>query len=164
MSENYMNITLRPAVPEDATQISNVFLTSRKTFLTYAPSAHPDEGVLNYIKYLVSKGDLTVALVGEKISGFLAVSKHEEFGDIDQLYLNPDAVGIGIGSQLVDYAKAILGSPIRLYTFQQNTGARRFYECHGFVAIQFTDGSTNEERCPDVLYEWKAAEAHSNES
>ena len=41
---------------------------------------------------------------------------------------------------------------MRLYAFQQNEAARRFYERHGFVAIAFGDGSTNEERCPDVLY------------
>ena len=163
-SGEYMNITLRPAVSEDALQIAEVFLTSRKVFLTYALSAHPDEGVRNYIKYLVSNSDVTVALVDEKISGFLAIAKHEKFGEIDQLYLHPNAVGFGIGSRLITHAKRILGSPIRLYTFQQNTGARRFYERHGFVAIQLTDGSTNEERCPDVLYEWNAEEAHLNES
>ena len=43
--------------------------------------------------------------------------------------------------------------PIRLYTFQANLGARRFYERHGFSAIEFTDGEGNRERCPDVLYE-----------
>jgi hypothetical protein len=46
-----------------------------------------------------------------------------------------------------------LAPPIRLYTFQANAGARRFYERHGFVPIEFTDGQANEERCPDVLYE-----------
>ncbi len=46
--------------------------------------------------------------------------------------------------------------PIRLYTFQANLGARRFYSRHGFVAIEFGDGRANEERCPDVLYELTA--------
>ena len=40
-----------------------------------------------------------------------------------------------------------------VYTFQANAGARRFYERHGFVPVEFTDGQANEERCPDVLYE-----------
>ncbi|MGE3511045.1 MAG: histone acetyltransferase, partial [Vicinamibacterales bacterium] len=31
---------------------------------------------------------------------------------------------------------------------------RVFYERHGFVAVAFGDGSGNEERCPDILYEW----------
>jgi ribosomal protein S18 acetylase RimI-like enzyme len=42
---------------------------------------------------------------------------------------------------------------VRLYTFQENTGARRFYERHGFKAVKLTDGHDNEENCPDVLYE-----------
>ena len=46
-----------------------------------------------------------------------------------------------------------LRDPIRLYTFQTNAGARRFYERYGFRAIRFTDGRANEEHCPDVLYE-----------
>ncbi len=45
-----------------------------------------------------------------------------------------------------------LPRPIRLYCFHANTGARAFYERHGFKAVAFSDGSTNEERCPDVLY------------
>jgi hypothetical protein len=32
-------------------------------------------------------------------------------------------------------------------------GARRFYERYGFVPIEWSDGSRNEERCPDILYE-----------
>ncbi len=43
---------------------------------------------------------------------------------------------------------------LQLWTFQKNTSARRFYEARGFVVIEETDGSTNEEREPDVLYRW----------
>ena len=57
---------------------------------------------------------------------------------------------------LLAHAMRTLELPIRLYTFQANVGARRFYERHGFVAIEFTDGHANEERCPDVLYELSA--------
>lgn len=48
-------------------------------------------------------------------------------------------------------------APLRLYTFQANHGAMRFYERHDFLAIAFTDGQANEERCPDVLYEHRAS-------
>ena len=57
----------------------------------------------------------------------------------------------------IPYALLILPRPILLYTFQANAGARRFYERHGFRAIQFTDGRANEEHCPDVLYEFAAS-------
>ena len=42
--------------------------------------------------------------------------------------------------RFVELAKERLGSPIRLYTFQANNGARRFYERHGFTPIAFGDG------------------------
>jgi hypothetical protein len=29
------------------------------------------------------------------------------------------------------------------------------YESRGFRAIAFGDGAGNEEKCPDVLYEWR---------
>jgi len=44
--------------------------------------------------------------------------------------------------------------PIRLRTFQENQGARQFYEQHEFKILELTDGSGNEEHCPDMLYEW----------
>ena len=40
-----------------------------------------------------------------------------------------------------------------LWAFRSNTGARRFYERHGFVAVAFTEGD-NEEGEPDVRYHW----------
>jgi RimJ/RimL family protein N-acetyltransferase len=42
---------------------------------------------------------------------------------------------------------------LRLYTFQCNEGARRFYERNGFTAVAFGDGSGNEEGEPDIRYE-----------
>ena len=74
---------------------------------------------------------------------------------IDQLYLLPEWVERGIGTRLLELAQSALPSPIRLYTFQCNERARRFYEGRGFQAIAFGDGSGNEEKCPDILYEWR---------
>ncbi len=57
-----------------------------------------------------------------------------------------------LSSSLMRSARCPL--PVRLYTFQENHRARSFYERHGFKVIELTDGSANEERCPDVLYEY----------
>jgi GNAT superfamily N-acetyltransferase len=72
---------------------------------------------------------------------------------IGHLYVARDRTGQGLGSQLLAFALAQRqGRAVRLYTFQANTGARRFYERNGFRAIAFSDGRDNMERCPDVLY------------
>lgn len=146
----------RAAALSDADAIGDIYLASRKRFLPYAPLVHTDEDVRQWIAgHLIPRADVTVALVGGKVVGMMAVSHDGVTGWIDQLYLEPRMVGQGLGTRFIEQAKARLGSPIRLYTFQANEGARRFYERHGFTAIAYGDGSGNEEKCPDVLYEWR---------
>lgn len=72
---------------------------------------------------------------------------------VDQLYVDPDHTEHGIGVKLMSVAKQQRPSGLRLWTFQSNVGARRFYEGHGFIATSATDGN-NEEGAPDVRYEW----------
>jgi hypothetical protein len=64
----------------------------------------------------------------------------------------PTASAQGVGTQLVEAAKASGVDALELWCFQANTCARRFYEARGFRAIRFTDGADNEERTPDVRY------------
>lgn len=148
-------IIIRAAGAGDAEVIGDVYLASRKTFLPYAPLAHTDEEVRGWIaRSLIPRGGLFVATANNRVVGMMALSRDEQAGWIDQLYLHPDWVGFGIGTQLLERARAELNSPVRLYTFQQNLDARRFYERQGFRSIAFSDGRGNEEQCPDVLYEW----------
>lgn len=72
---------------------------------------------------------------------------------IDQLYVLPDAQGRGVGSALLEQARAV-HDDLSLWTFQRNRQARSFYEARGFKQVEETDGSNNEEREPDVLYRW----------
>jgi ribosomal protein S18 acetylase RimI-like enzyme len=67
--------------------------------------------------------------------------------------------GCGIGSGLVELAKRERPDGLRLWTFASNTGAQRFYEAHGFVEAQRTDGRDNEEGAPDILYVWEGQAA-----
>ncbi len=87
------------------------------------------------------------------IIGFLALH-----GDtIEQLHVLPLFQRRGLGTALL--AKARTASPDRLtlFTFQANARARAFYERHGFGAVEFNDGERNEEKTPDLRYEWKAS-------
>ncbi len=149
-------VTFRPATLDDSDAITEVLIASRRAFLTYAPSPHTDDEVRDYVRSaLIPQAQVTLPVVDGRIVGVMALKRADGFGWVEQFYLHPDVVGRGIGSELIEQAKAALGPPMRLWAFQQNTGARRFYQRHGFHAITFTDGAENEERCPDVLFEWK---------
>lgn len=149
-----MSTTLRAAVAEDSPRVAAVLLASRQAFLPYAPLAHTDTEVRQWVRdVLIPAGNVTVACAGGAVVGVLATVREPGVSWIDQLYVLPGHTGQGIGSALLAHALASLEPPVRLYTFQANVRARSFYERHGFRAIAFSDGKANEERCPDVLYE-----------
>lgn len=153
-----MTITLRPAGAPDAEAVAQVLIESRNAFLPFAPMAHPAAEVRAWIAtVLIPAGGVHVAICAGQTVGVLALSNDAGQAWIDQLYVPPGHTSRGIGAQLLQLAHRQLQAPIRLYTFQANTGAHRFYERHGYQAIAFTDGADNEERCPDVLYEWRGA-------
>jgi len=155
-----MSLFLRTAKLADAPAVANVYLASRATFLAYAPLAHSDADIRMWIETkLIPDASVSVAEVGGEVVGFVATAIDGPLLWLDQLYVRPDSVGLGLGSKLLEHALAGITQPVRLYTFQANTGARRFYERHGFKAVQFSDGQSNEEKCPDVLYERAAQPA-----
>ena len=84
------------------------------------------------------------------IVGFMALVGN----DVDQLYVLPGYYRRGVGRKLLDLAKARSPSRLLLYTFQRNRRARAFYESQGFRIIDMTDGLRNEEKEPDIRYEW----------
>ncbi|WP_374437730.1 N-acetyltransferase family protein [Inhella sp.] len=153
-----MTITLRPAGAPDAEAVAQVLIESRNALLPFAPMAHPAAEVRTWIAtVLIPAGGVHLAICEGQTVGVLALSHQAGQAWIDQLYVRPGHTGQGIGAQLLQLAHRQLQPPIRLCTFQANTGARRFYERHGYRAIALTDGADNEERCPDVLYEWHGA-------
>jgi GNAT superfamily N-acetyltransferase len=158
-----IDLQLRTATLADAAAVADVYLRSRKALVACAPLAHSDDDVREWIRTrLIPAGRATVAVVERQVVGLLAISTGAHAGWIEHLYVLPTWVGRGIGTRLLGLAQQMLPAPIRLYTFQENHRARRFYESRGFRAIAFGDGSGNEEKCPDVLYEWRlGAEAGS---
>jgi GNAT superfamily N-acetyltransferase len=153
-----MRVTLRDASVEDAACVADVLLASRKAFLPYACAAHTDAQIHQWVREaLIPSSGVTVACAGASLVGVLAVVRESHVSWVSQLYLAPSHVGQGIGTRLLAHALGTLPLPVRLYTFQANARARSFYERHGFRAIAFGDGSANEERCPDVLYELAVA-------
>jgi len=79
---------------------------------------------------------LRVATVEHAVVGMVATSHEEGYRWIDHLYVAPDLVGRGIGTAPLRDALDGLERPVRLWTFQDNEGARRFYGRHGFKLAQ----------------------------
>ena len=149
-----MSLVMRAARADDAVDIVRVLRTSRLAFLPYAPPAHAQSEELKWVRVtLIPSRGVTVAEIDGAIVGVLAVMRREESSWIDQLYVQPEFCGQGIGTSLLKGVLSSLPRPVCLYTFQENWRARRFYERFGFRPTEFSDGSDNEERCPDILYE-----------
>ena len=116
----------------------------------YDTSLHtPEEFQLFYSDDVMQKDELWGAFDGETLRGFIALLP----GWVDHLYVEPALHGQGIGSQLIGLAQQ-QQPELRLYTFQSNTIARGFYERHGFVIDEMTDGGRNQEKMPDITYHW----------
>lgn len=106
---------------------------------------------LNFLKTeLVETNEVFLAVDEEtdRPVGILAVEGEK----LNQLYIDNEYQGSGIGTRLLEIAKKMSGGKLRLFTFEVNKGAQAFYEKHGFKIIG--RGFENEENLPDILYEW----------
>jgi putative acetyltransferase len=147
-------LNLRRAKPGDAPAIARLLRRTFRISLPFLPELHTPEQDLWFVRErMLVQDEVWLAEDAEgALLGFVAFRE----GWIDHLYVDPDHQGQGIGPLLL--AKPLrYRQARRLWTFQKNVRARRFYEAHGFKAIEFTDGSANEEGEPDVLYEWRPA-------
>ncbi|MFZ1888588.1 MAG: GNAT family N-acetyltransferase [Candidatus Binataceae bacterium] len=144
---------IRRARAADAAAIAEVYIESRRGAARYFPTVHSDDEIRGWIaSYLAPNLEVWVAedSAAGKIIGMLAL----EGELVEHLYIAPAAQRRGVGDGLLALAMRERPATLRLWTFQANAPARRFYEARGFKAIEFTDGARNEERTPDVLYEW----------
>jgi GNAT superfamily N-acetyltransferase len=139
---------IRGATPEDIPAIAALFERSFAT-LTFLPMLHTREQHIAFFGGLLEKQEFWVDEDGGALQGFTTISDM-----LDHLYVEPEAFGTGVADALFEHAKSRRPEGFTFWVFQQNVRARRFYERHGSVAIELTDGSRNEEKAPDVLYEW----------
>jgi GNAT superfamily N-acetyltransferase len=140
---------------DEAGEIARLWLRSRRASIpAIPPPVHSDQEVRAFFEsVVVGEGGVWLLDRGDTIVGLLVVSQDGAW--IDQLYVDPLHTGQGMGSRLIDWAKAGAPGPLNLWTFRTNLGARRFYERHGFRAIAATDGE-NEEGAPALHYRWDA--------
>ena len=138
--------------PDDADDITAVFLAARRAAMPWLPELHSDEETLAYFARVLAECEVLVVRPRTgRVIGFLALR-----GDVvDHLYVDPAAQRRGVGSELLAGAQARRPGGLELWAFQRNTPARAFYARHGFTELRRTDGRDNEEREPDVRLGWR---------
>jgi GNAT superfamily N-acetyltransferase len=142
-------VLLRPGTREDAPAVAEVHLASRRA-AAMPPSVHEDHELLPFLADRMATDEVWVAEVDGEVVGYLRMTPTW----LDDLYVAPGHAGQGIGSALLDLAKARRPDGFSLWVFEMNAPARAFYRRHGLVEREHTDGRDNEERAPDLRMSW----------
>ncbi|MFI5766893.1 GNAT family N-acetyltransferase [Streptomyces sp. NPDC051563] len=135
--------------------MAGTWLRSFRNALPTVRLAHGDDEVRDWFAFVVvPRYEAWIAEADGVLAGLLVLEGEE----LEQLYLEPSWWGKGLGDRFVALAKQRRPAGLGLWTFQVNGPAQRFYERHGFVAVERTDGMRNEEQEPDVRYVWRPGE------
>ena len=146
-----MGFSCRRADADDARAVADLLIRSRKAAAGAIPaSVHPDAETYEWVSAVVLP-EREVWLT-EDAGGRPRAVLVLDGGLVDQLYVDPACTGMGLGSRLIELAKARRPDGLQLWTFVTNTGAQRFYRRHGFAAAETS--SDNEEGAPAIRFVW----------
>lgn len=143
-------IVIRPGAPADALACAAI-LNEWIDETPWMPRVHPHADVERHYREFVFQKRRVIVAAAPQITGFAALDMDE--GYMTAFYIAATQRSAGIGKRLMDEAKVICGSEMKLWTHVANKDAHRFYEREGFAEADRSDGD-NEERLPDILYRW----------
>lgn len=146
-------LKVRRAEFRDADAIATIHERARREAMPWLAVAHTALETRAFVRGLLKKEDVYVALDAGKIVGYGAWRD----GWLNHLYVHPSAQRRGVGTLLLSHARRAMPAGFAFWVFQRNAIARAFYEKHGCVAVRETDGRGNAEREPDVEYRWSPA-------
>jgi putative acetyltransferase len=148
-------IELRPLENGDIEETVAVWERSRwesQPWLEERMNYGHDDNLRFFRDVVVPEQEVWVAFTGAAIVGFIAICGKQ----IDHLYVDPSAQRRGVGTLLLDRAKAHVPRGLTLYTHQRNERARGFYERRGFEVAELGVSPPPESE-PDVRYVWDPA-------
>jgi ribosomal protein S18 acetylase RimI-like enzyme len=146
---------IRRATEEDADTLADILRSAMNGAMPSLSSVHsPDEDRWFLREIVLPTNEVWVAEHDGRVVGFTALGTRDGIDFMEHIYVAPEEQGLGIGSGLMERAKQRRPEGFRLWVFQANRGARRFYERRGLRLIALTDGVGTEDREPDALYEW----------
>src|SRR5688572_1190685 len=145
-------VLLRPATVADAPAMADLHVDCREANVGSMPAmVHTREATHRWMTgRLEGASTGWVAERDGALVGYLVLTDDW----LDDLFLAPGETGYGVGAALLDVVKAERPGGFLLWVFESNHGARRFYERHGLITLEATDGSGNAERAPDIRMAW----------
>lgn len=138
---------LRPAIPEDAAAIGELWFESWQSTGPEDASVTKADLIKRATGELADRWEVTVAEADGVLLGFVALAPNER--RLDQLFIAPHAQGRGIGAVLLKLAKQRFAEGFWLRVGAANTRAIAFYEREGLAA---NHSESNEAR---VKYSFK---------
>lgn len=149
-------VRLRLAGPDDLPAVAELHLVARRAAAPHMPpGVHPDDDVRRWVgSWDLSSLEVWLAEADGALLGYATLTPTW----LESLYVAPDAQRSGVGSALLDVAKAQRSGGFGLWVFESNVPARAFYARHGLVELERTDGSANEEHLPDVRMVWPGSD------
>ena len=109
-----------------------------------------DDNLAHFRDVVMRQDDVWLAVEDGRVVGLLAIAESR----VNQLHVLPDCQRRGVGTALMNHAKALSPRGLLLSTFQGNRQSRAFYERSGFRAIRM-GVSPPPENEPDVEYAWR---------
>ncbi|WP_432664323.1 GNAT family N-acetyltransferase [Wukongibacter baidiensis] len=148
------NIRIIEYSPKYATDTVKMWRESKERAIGQK-EMHSFEDHVYFLNHILNKDNkiyIAIDVYNNKVAGILAFNENE----INQLYINNDYQGKGLGKRFLEIAKNNSKGRLTLYTFEVNEKAQRFYENNGFKIIG--RGNDNEENLNDIKYEWVRCE------
>jgi len=145
-------LEIRRMQPAELPEVVALWTRSKRRALAWLATemAHtPEQDFAYFSGTICARCDVWVAArVGRPVALMALEGSH-----VDQLFVDPEAQGRGVGSALLAHAKCLHPSGLSLFTHVRNVRARAFYEARGLRAVRFGVSPPPESE-PDVRYEW----------
>jgi GNAT superfamily N-acetyltransferase/chorismate mutase len=145
------DLTVRVAEPEESDAVAALYGRSRAA-AAMPPALHTAEEDRAWFDARL-RDDEHEVWVAERDGSLLGYALATSTW-LDHLFVDPQVQGAGIGGALLDTLKGVRPDGLCLWVFEINTPARAFYARRGFVELERTDGSGNEEKAPDIRMAW----------
>ncbi len=151
LADPEVEFELRPGGPEDLPALLEV-LRAASSGHGHPPETRTPEEVLGWLRGRVEMPghELWVAVRGELALGFALL----EGAWLNLIYVHPHRPAAGVGAALLDVVKSLRPEGFGLRVHQANERARSFYLRHGLVELERTDGSSYDDRQPDLQMAW----------